>query len=70
ILVNNVEYKEFTIPEKIHREYKHSFVFIEAGREESLIRIDDILLPLGKGYTLIFAGTKRYGYAVIFLQEF
>lgn len=52
-------------------EQKFSLVFFNADSPDtSIYMVDDILLPFNKAYSLIFAGNRSNGFALILHQEF
>ncbi len=50
-------------------EYRFSFRFRDSRTGSILARADNISLPLGRRYSVIFVGTRTSGYAVLIHQE-
>lgn len=79
-----IEYGSYSPPETVTLEQKASIFFIDAELDEqvrndpdedvrtssTVLRIDDISMPFGKNYSIIFTGDPDNGYAAIIQQEF
>ncbi len=69
-IISELEYGQQSIVEKINFERKFSLVVLNSQNNQVLGQFNDILLTLGKNYTLIFSGKKEKGFSFIVLQEY
>lgn len=69
-IVSELEYGQQSKVEKINFERKFSLVVLNSQNNQVLGQFNDILLTLGKNYTLIFSGKKEKGFSFIVLQEY
>ncbi len=69
-IVPELKYGQQSEVEKINFERKFSLVVLNSENNVVLSQFNDILLTLGKNYTLIFSGKKEKGFSFMVLQEY
>jgi hypothetical protein len=70
-IANNIPYKSKTPVEEVYQKTKLSLLFYESTSAELIKRVNDVKLPFGTNYSIIFAGDSTLGgFNAIVQQEF
>ncbi|MFA6569998.1 MAG: hypothetical protein WCT77_02040 [Bacteroidota bacterium] len=69
-IAENISYGSSSEPETVLLERKCSFSIYNPATKKVVLRVNDINLPFGKNFTIIFGGNSANGYSVVIQQEF
>ncbi len=70
LIAKSLPYGTISPDEIITIERRSSFIFLNSKDNTLLKRIDDIYLPFGGNFTIIFGGSAAYGYLAVVQQEY
>jgi hypothetical protein len=68
-LISGLQRGQSTPFQTISMEYRFGLRIRSAGDGTLLARLDNVLLPLGRRYSLIFVGSRAAGYSMVVHQE-